>query len=197
MLLKAPDFGRVRLTAFDEPPPDTDEHYVCSQEEWAAFINREERKLLDAGLESVCGTSEVETVVRSDMDGIEGRSLNTMARTVAANDMTEDSVDLRKIYNFDHNDYSYKLPIIDMKERIISTINGNQIVIISGPTGCGKSTQVPQYILDQYALERKMVNIVVTQPRKIAASSVARRVCEEREWKIGGLVGYQVNWGRY
>ena len=195
-LFKAPDFGRVRMTAFDEPPPDTDEHHVCSQEEWAAFINQEERKLLDAGLESVCGigTSDIETVVRSDMDGIEGRSLNTMARTIAANELTEDSVDLRKIYNFDHNEYSYKLPIIDMKERILSTINGNQIVIISGPTGCGKSTQVPQYILDQSALERKMVNIVVTQPRKIAASSVARRVCEEREWKIGGLVGYQVNW---
>ena len=181
------------MSAFDEPPPDTDQHYVCSQEEWDAFINKEQQKLLDAGIESsVCGASEIETVVRSDMDGIEGRSLNTMARTVAANELTEDSVDLKKIYNFEHNDYSYKLPIIDMKERILSTVNGNQIVIISGPTGCGKSTQVPQYILDQHAMERKMVNIVVTQPRKIAASSVARRVCEERQWKIGGLVGYQV-----
>ena len=123
------------MTAFDEPPPDTDEHHVCTQEEWAAFINKEEQKLLDAGTESVYGTSEIETVVRSDMDGIEGRSLNTMVSTVAANDITEDSVDLRKIYNFEHNEFSYKLPIIDMKERILSTVNGNQIVIISGPTG--------------------------------------------------------------
>ena len=65
-------------------------------------------------------------------------------------------------------------------------------MILSGPTGCGKSTQVPQYILDQYAREKKMVNIIVTQPRKIAASSLARRVCQERDWRLGGLVGYQV-----
>ena len=70
--------------------------------------------------------------------------------------------------------------------------SGNQIVVLSGPTGCGKSTQVPQYILNQHALERRNVNIVVTQPRKLAASSLAKRVCEERDWKLGGLVGYQV-----
>ena len=61
--------------------------------------------------------------------------------------------------------------------------------------GCGKSTQVPQYILDHLAFKRKMVNIIVTQPRKIAARSVAERVCQERGWNIGGLVGYQV--GKY
>ena len=65
-------------------------------------------------------------------------------------------------------------------------------MVLSGPTGCGKSTQVPQYILDQHAMQRKNVNIVVTQPRKIAASSLAKRVCQERGWALGGLVGYQV-----
>ena len=72
----------------------------------------------------------------------------------------------------------------------------NQIVVLSGPTGCGKSTQVPQYLLDQHALERRHVNIVVTQPRKLAASSLARRVCQERKWMLGGLVGYQVGLDR-
>ena len=72
------------------------------------------------------------------------------------------------------------------------SFKGNQIVVLSGPTGCGKSTQVPQYILDQHAMEKRMVNIIVTQPRKIAASSLAKRVCQERDWKLGGLVGYQV-----
>ena len=66
------------------------------------------------------------------------------------------------------------------------------MVVLSGPTGCGKSTQVPQFILDQHAKEKRTVNILVTQPRKIAASSVARRVCQERGWSLGGLVGYQV-----
>ena len=55
---------------------------------------------------------------------------------------------------------------------------------------------MPQYILDQHALERRNVNIVVTQPRKLAASSLARRVCQERRWQLGGLVGYQVGLDR-
>ena len=69
-------------------------------------------------------------------------------------------------------------------------------MVLSGPTGCGKSTQVPQYLLAQHALERRHVNIVVTQPRKLAASSLARRVCQERKWRLGGLVGYQVGLDR-
>ena len=71
-------------------------------------------------------------------------------------------------------------------------ISFNQVVVLSGHTGCGKTTQVPQYILDKYAREKKMVNIIVTQPRKIAAKSVATRVCQERGWELGGRVGYQV-----
>ena len=144
--------------------------------------------------ESCHGTSEVgaATVVRSDVEGIEGRS--EVTRTIVANDLNEDQVDLQEMYNFDQKDASYKLPIIEQKERILSTVNGNQIVIISGETGCGKTTQVPQYILDQHAEQRTTVNIVVTQPRKLAASSMARRVCKERGWHLGGLVGYQVSW---
>ena len=69
-------------------------------------------------------------------------------------------------------------------------------MVVSGPTGCGKSTQVPQYILDQHAKNRKDVKIIVTQPRKIAASSLAKRVCQERSWQLGGLVGYQVGLDR-
>ena len=88
---------------------------------------------------------------------------------------------------------SNKLPIINQRAEILDTIRANQVVLLSGPTGCGKSTQVPQFILDQHAGLRKPVNILVTQPRKIAASSIARRVCKERGWMLGGLVGYQVN----
>lgn len=52
--------------------------------------------------------------------------------------------------------------------------------------------QVPQFILDQHFANDKVCNIVVTQPRKIAAISVAKRVCDERNWKLGQVVGYQV-----
>lgn len=72
-------------------------------------------------------------------------------------------------------------------------VDTNQVVIILGSTGCGKTTQVPQYILDHHAKTRKRCNIIVTQPRRIAASSVARRVCDERDWQLSTIVGYQVS----
>jgi len=194
-ILKGPDYGPVRRNPMDEPPPETDESLVCSEADWRAFIQTEERKLTEMSIESRHGASEVETVVRSDMSGIEGRSL--AAKTVVANDLTDDTINLREKFNFlKDNEAAWKLPIMDKRERIMEMIDSHQIVIISGPTGCGKSTQVPQFILDKHALERKLVNIIVTQPRRIAASSLAKRVCEERKWKLGGLVGYQVGLDR-
>lgn len=76
--------------------------------------------------------------------------------------------------------------------QILGKIANFQVVIIEGETGCGKSTQVPQFILDEAADKHHHCNIVVTQPRKIAAISLARRVCKERDWQLGKLVGYQV-----
>lgn len=68
----------------------------------------------------------------------------------------------------------------------------NNVVIIQGPTGCGKTTQVPQYILDHCREKNTYCNITITQPRKIATINVARRVCEERAWTLGTICGYQV-----
>ena len=70
-----------------------------------------------------------------------------------------------------------------------------QIVVISGMTGCGKSTQVPQYILDDWMANSKgnqHCNIVCTQPRRISAMGVAERVASERNEKVGNVVGYQI-----
>lgn len=71
-------------------------------------------------------------------------------------------------------------------------LNINEVLIIQGHTGCGKTTQVPQFILEQCRTRNQLCNIVVTQPRRIAAISVAHRVCEERNWGIGTVCGYQV-----
>ena len=71
-------------------------------------------------------------------------------------------------------------------------IESQQVTVIEGETGCGKTTQVPQYILDYYAAQGRYCSIVVTQPRRIAAISIARRVCAERDWQLGRICGYQV-----
>uniref|UniRef100_A0A8C4SZJ9 RNA helicase n=1 Tax=Erpetoichthys calabaricus TaxID=27687 RepID=A0A8C4SZJ9_ERPCA len=75
---------------------------------------------------------------------------------------------------------------------LISLIESNSVVIIRGNTGSGKTTQVPQYILDHYSENNVPCNIIVTQPRKIGASSIARWVANERHCVLGSMVGYQV-----
>ncbi|XP_054164697.1 ATP-dependent RNA helicase TDRD9-like [Oppia nitens] len=84
------------------------------------------------------------------------------------------------------------LPITKYEETILSAIDINRVIIIEGATGCGKTTQVPQYIADHCAGQGLPFNIVVTQPRRIAAKSISARVAEERGWELGTIVGYQI-----
>ncbi|XP_047033671.1 probable ATP-dependent RNA helicase spindle-E isoform X1 [Helicoverpa zea] len=95
-------------------------------------------------------------------------------------------------YSFQRKEDTNHLPINEYKAKIVDTIRANQVVILEGPTGCGKTTQVPQWILDNCYKCRQPCKIVVTQPRRIAAISIAKRVAQERGWDVGGVVGYQV-----
>lgn len=87
-----------------------------------------------------------------------------------------------------------KLPSFKVQDKIMELINSNQIVLISGETGCGKTTQVPQFILDYFIENKKgsLCKIVCTQPRRISAISVAERVAEERAEKLGISSGYHI-----
>ncbi|KAH9259064.1 hypothetical protein BASA81_002684 [Batrachochytrium salamandrivorans] len=82
-----------------------------------------------------------------------------------------------------------QLPVWQHREEICQAINDHDITIVSGETGSGKSTQVVQYLLDQFP-ENK---IVCTQPRRLPCISLATRVCEERGLlDVGQQVGYSV-----
>ncbi|KAM0916755.1 hypothetical protein ACQ4PT_010076 [Festuca glaucescens] len=90
------------------------------------------------------------------------------------------------------------LPIARLKKHFLQLLKENDVIVVSGETGCGKTTQVPQFILDDM-IESELggnCNIVCTQPRRIAAISVAERVSDERCESSPGsrdsLVGYQV-----
>ncbi|CCW66473.1 unnamed protein product [Phytomonas sp. Hart1] len=85
-----------------------------------------------------------------------------------------------------------QLSIHAHKAAILQAIVENPVVIICGTTGCGKTTQVPQYILDHLTMEGKggEASIVITQPRRLSAVSIARRVAAERLESIGDTVGY-------
>ncbi|KAA8524176.1 hypothetical protein F0562_010392 [Nyssa sinensis] len=85
-----------------------------------------------------------------------------------------------------------KLPIASFQDVITSTIESNQVVLISGETGCGKTTQVPQFLLDHMWGKGEACKIVCTQPRRISATSVAERISCERGETVGDNVGYKI-----
>lgn len=79
---------------------------------------------------------------------------------------------------------SSRLPIHELFHRIVTCIEGNNVTVLSAATGSGKTTQLPQYILDYYLQAREHFDrppsVLVTQPRRIAAKTVAQRVATER-----------------
>ncbi|XP_063795837.1 ATP-dependent RNA helicase A protein-like isoform X2 [Pseudophryne corroboree] len=86
------------------------------------------------------------------------------------------------------------LPVKRFGAEILDAIRNHSVVIIQGATGCGKTTQVPQYILDEYIRNGRAAqcNIVVTQPRRISAVTVAERVAFERGEDVGKSCGFSV-----
>ncbi|CAJ2503955.1 Uu.00g113490.m01.CDS01 [Anthostomella pinea] len=86
------------------------------------------------------------------------------------------------------------LPINIYRSQVMEMILKNQVSCVVGATGSGKTTQVAQMILDHFISmgSGASCNVVCTQPRRIAASSVARRVAVERNEDLGDSVGYHV-----
>jgi ATP-dependent helicase HrpA len=86
--------------------------------------------------------------------------------------------------------YQENLPIFSKKDEIVAAIRQHQVLVISGETGCGKSTQLPRMCLE--AGRGIAGKIGCTQPRRIAATTVARRIAEELGEELGQSVGYKI-----
>lgn len=82
------------------------------------------------------------------------------------------------------------LPIYSVREELLQVIRENQVVVVVGETGSGKTTQLTQYLRE----DGYTINGIVgcTQPRRVAAMSVAKRVSEEMETELGDQVGYAI-----
>lgn len=98
-----------------------------------------------------------------------------------------------------------RLPVFKHRDEILKNVLLNQLTIIQGETGCGKSTSVPQFLLDDWLENRgpnasdRPVNIYVTQPRRIAAMELAKTVAKMRkgnafdeDGKLGDVIGYRI-----
>jgi len=87
--------------------------------------------------------------------------------------------------------YPAELPVVEHREEIIAAVKAHQVVIVVSDTGSGKTTQLPKMVAEALG-ESARGRVGCTQPRRIAAASVSKRVAEELRVPLGGLVGYQV-----
>ena len=83
-----------------------------------------------------------------------------------------------------------ELPAWAARHQVIELVRKYQVIILQGETGSGKTTQVPQFLLEAGLAGKK--NIACTQPRRVAAMSVAKRVSEEMDVALGTTVGYTI-----
>lgn len=112
--------------------------------------------------------------------------------TVVPDARLKDQITLYGRYAFNQPLFNPDLPIHGHREEIREHIRNSPVLVIKGETGCGKSTQVPQIILDESYTRREYCNIVVTQPRRIAAITLSEQVSKERGYENNTLVGYQI-----
>ncbi|XP_076889039.1 DExH-box ATP-dependent RNA helicase DExH8-like [Bidens hawaiensis] len=84
-----------------------------------------------------------------------------------------------------------KLPIMSLRSKIVEKILENRVTLIVGETGCGKSSQIPQFLL-----EENIEPILCTQPRRFAVVAVAKMVAKARNCVTGGEVGYHIGHSR-
>jgi ATP-dependent helicase HrpB len=85
------------------------------------------------------------------------------------------------------------LPIHDIRDRFVTALGEKNRIILSAPTGSGKSTQAPQYVLDNSPDKKR---ILVLQPRRLAARMLAARVAWERQGRLGGEIGFMTRFER-
>ncbi|XP_077991245.1 ATP-dependent DNA/RNA helicase DHX36-like [Glandiceps talaboti] len=111
----------------------------------------------------------------------------------------KEDLELKRLNNARYREmreFRKKLPSHKMQKELLELIDANQVTVISGETGCGKTTQVAQFILDHYIDNNNgsLCRVVCTQPRRISAVSVAERVADERGETVGDgqSVGYQI-----
>src|SRR5262249_16161066 len=85
---------------------------------------------------------------------------------------------------------SLSLPIYELQQRIISSLERFPRLVLQAPTGTGKSTQVPQILLDAGLAGNGQ--IIILQPRRLPTRMLAARVAQERNVELGREVGYQI-----
>ena len=175
---------------------DKDEHgqerFVTEQEEWEreqtakakAQISQSER--IDEGQYDYVfdDAQKINFVVDARLES-DGKPLSREQRALQGQLKAAEA----KAYSIE--DTRKSLPIYTFRDDLLKAISEYQVLIIVGETGSGKTTQIPQY-LHEAGYTKDGLKIGCTQPRRVAAMSVAARVAEEMGVKVGNEVGYSI-----
>jgi ATP-dependent helicase HrpB len=89
------------------------------------------------------------------------------------------------------------LPIDSVVDQVVARLRQSRAVVVVAPPGAGKTTRVPPAILRAGLLDPSHPNLVMLQPRRVAARAAAHRIAEEQGWTVGGEIGYQVRFERH
>ncbi|KAF5092815.1 hypothetical protein D0Z03_002682 [Geotrichum reessii] len=146
----------------------------------------------------ITGVQELITLKRSSTDTakkqVSGRKFNRPTRNPTKmltdyNNKLESSSKLKEMI-----ESRKALPAWKKQENIIDIINKNQVTLVTGETGSGKSTQVAQFVVDSFIKSGNgdKVDIICSQPRRISAMGLAQRVADERASDIGDEIGYVI-----
>ncbi|CAH1800432.1 unnamed protein product [Owenia fusiformis] len=101
--------------------------------------------------------------------------------------------EIEKSFGFERSKMFASLPIFGFRQEITQHVSNNQVTVLLGETGSGKSTQLVQFMAEMNSFNG---TIVCTQPRKVAATSLAERVAEEHSSRVGDEIGYRVGMRR-
>nr|XP_018262834.1 DEAH box polypeptide 36 [Kwoniella dejecticola CBS 10117]OBR84992.1 DEAH box polypeptide 36 [Kwoniella dejecticola CBS 10117] len=169
---------------------------VGKRETWAKVKALYERKAIDLPIETRTDSGTKVSSTGNSTPVIE----NNLGQLDQFSQKLQDDFERRRTSSAYQNMLKQRatLPIASFREQIVSALNESQIIVLSGETGCGKSTQLPSFILEDQLSKGKPCKIYVTEPRRISAISLAQRVSQELGDSAGtmgtnsSLVGYSI-----
>ncbi len=121
---------------------------------------------------------------------LRGNAIGQKAAEIPTWKEANKAVTYGKITSLSIQDQRKTLPIYKLRDQLMEAVRNNQILIVVGDTGSGKTTQMTQYLAEDGFADRGKIGC--TQPRRVAAVSVAKRVAEEVGCRIGSEVGYTI-----
>jgi hypothetical protein len=210
-----PEYPPIKAQYLPLPYRDLWEEMEAIRVDWTDMANRQVWRKLD-GLLNKTGQEPLSDKTDGDVKEIstvpaEPKNKQKKGRTgnQSSNRNIEPDQRILDAWSARSNSQAYKamleqrntLPIAAFREEIVNTLKSNQVLVLSGETGCGKSTQLPSYLLEDHLSHGLPCKIFVTEPRRISAISLAERVSRELgdrgvetagAGEDGGLVGYSI-----